>query len=182
MQDMAWFFGVIADTTPRMEISAIRRSAILSKCKRYRYVLKREWQPKLPGVLFVALNPSTADGEQDDPTVRRCIGFARSWGFGKLAIANLFALRSTDPSRLMRDDDPIGPENDRWLSDLAVQFTLTIAAWGAHEVAKDRAANVLRKLINVHHLGLTNAGYPKHPLYLPKITRPVRFSFADNFP
>lgn len=92
----------------------MQRSAIISECQRYRYVLERKWQPELPGVLFVALNPSTADGQHDDPTVRRCVGFARSWGFGKIVIANLFALRSSHPSVLLIDVDPIGPENDWW--------------------------------------------------------------------
>lgn len=180
MQDVTRVFRQIADTTVQMATSTIRRSAILSGCRRYRYVLEREWRADLPGVLFIALNPSTADGHQDDPTVRRCIGFAQSWGFGKLAIANLFALRSANPTILLCDDDPIGPENDRWLIELAGRFTLTVAAWGAHNSVKDRAADVLEMLINVHHLGLTNAGHPKHPLYLPKTTRPTRFKAACN--
>lgn len=180
MQDMTWVYGQIADTTVQMEPSTMRRSAIISECRRYRYVLEREWKADLPGVLFIALNPSTADGEQDDPTVRRCIGFAKAWGFGKLAIANLFALRSPDPTRLLCDDNPIGPENDRWLIELAGQFTLTVAAWGAHNSVRDRGADVLEMLVNVYHLGLTNAGHPRHPLYLPRTTRPTRFKSACN--
>ena len=124
---------------------------------------------------FVALNPSTADGQFDDPTVRRCVGFAKSWGFGKIVIANLFALRSSHPSLLSRDDDPIGPQNDWWLSELSVRFNFTIAAWGVHGSLKERAARVMPKLVNVHHLGLTTAGHPRHPLYLPKSARPVQF-------
>ena len=151
----------------------MHRSAIISECQRYRYALRREWQADLPGILFVALNPSTADGEYDDPTVRRCVGFAKSWGFGKLVIANLFALRSTHPSSLLHDEDPIGPQNDWWLTQLSARFSLTIAAWGVHGALKQRAAEVLPKLHNVHHLGLTNAGHPKHPLYLPKTARPI---------
>lgn len=152
----------------------MNRSAIISDCQRYRYVLKREWQHDLPGVLFVALNPSTADGEQDDPTVRRCVGFAKSWGFGKLIIANLFALRSSHPSLLLTDADPVGPQNDRWLCELSTEYDLTIAAWGVHGALRQRATEVLPRLCNVHHLGLTTAGHPKHPLYLPKTTRPTR--------
>jgi hypothetical protein len=152
----------------------MQRSAIISECQRYRYVLEREWQPELPGVLFVALNPSTADGQHDDPTVRRCVGFARSWGFGKIVIANLFALRSSHPSVLLIDVDPIGPENDWWLAELSSRFALTIAAWGVHGALRERAAEVLPRLSNVHHLGLTSAGHPKHPLYLPKATCPIR--------
>jgi hypothetical protein len=137
-------------------------------------VLEREWHADLPGILFVALNPSTADGQYDDPTVRRCVAFAKSWGFGKLAIANLFALRSSHPSLLSFDADPIGPQNDMWLTELSARFSLTIAAWGVHGGLKQRAAEVLPKLNNVHHLGLTNTGHPRHPLYLPKTTHPIR--------
>jgi hypothetical protein len=151
----------------------MRRSATISECQRYRYVLEREWQSKLPGVLFVALNPSTADAQLDDPTVRRCVGFAKSWGFGRIVIANLFALRSSHPSVLSIDADPIGPKNDWWLTELSARFDLTVAAWGVHGAFRRRAAEVLPKLTNVHHLGLTNAGYPRHPLYLPKTARPI---------
>lgn len=153
----------------------MQRSAIISPCQRYRYTLEREWAPELPGVLFVALNPSTADGTCDDPTIRRCIGFAKSWGFGKLVVANLFALRSSRPVMLSRDADPIGPQNDWWLTELSTRYDLTVAAWGVHGTLKQRAAEVLPKLRNVHHLGLTNAGHPRHPLYLSKATCPIQF-------
>jgi hypothetical protein len=152
----------------------MRRSAIISECQQYRYVLEREWEADLPGVLFVALNPSTADGQYDDPTVRRCVSFANSWGFGKLVIANLFALRSSHPSVLSLHADPIGPQNDWWLTELSARFSLTIAAWGVYGSLRERAAKALPKLQNVHHLGLTKAGHPRHPLYLPKTTRPNR--------
>lgn len=153
----------------------MQRTAVLSRCKVYRYVLAREWQSHLPGVLFVALNPSTADAVRDDATVRRCIGFATSWGFGRLAIANLFAFRSTDPDQLSDATDPIGPKNDWWLERLSAEFSLTVAAWGTHGSLFQRAAEVLPKLINVHHLGLTRQGHPRHPLYLPRTVKPVRF-------
>ena len=89
------------------------RSAAFSPCRRYRYCLSRVWNPKLPSVMFVGLNPSTADEQEDDPTVRRCIGFARNWNFGGLILVNLFAYRSTDPADLLRVDDPVGPGNDK---------------------------------------------------------------------
>jgi hypothetical protein len=152
----------------------MRRSAVISKCRQYRYMLGREWQTNLPGVLFIALNPSTADGLNDDPTVRRCIGFAQAWGFGGLVIANLFAFRSTLPHILLSAEDPIGPRNDRWLTRLSSRFSITVAAWGAHGSMRQRAAEVLPKLVNVHHLGLTRQGHPKHPLYLPKTAELVR--------
>lgn len=152
----------------------MRRFAIYSPCKRYRYVLRRVWDGGLPTVLFVALNPSTADHVTDDATVRRCIGFARDWGFGGLVIANLFALRSTDPSALARAADPIGPENDRWLALLSRRVRMTVAAWGVAGSLRRRAEEVLPKLVNVHHLGLTRDGQPRHPLYLPRSLRLIR--------
>lgn len=153
----------------------MERSAVLSKCRRYRYVLERIWQPTLPRVLIVGLNPSTADAVQDDPTVRRCIGFGRSWGFGGVVLANLFALRSTDPSLLLRVDDPIGPDNDRWLRVLSAQCTMTVIAWGVGGRLQQRADQVLPMLSNIHHLGLTNGGHPRHPLYLPRTIVPQPF-------
>lgn len=154
----------------------VRGSAVLSPCEQYRYVLEREWDAGLPVVLFIALNPSTADAANDDATVRRCIGFARTWGFGKLVIANLFALRSSDPSVLVGHVDPIGPGNDEWLVRLSSSYDLTIAAWGVHGVVRDRAAEVLPKLRDPHHLGLTLAGHPRHPLYLPATTMPIKLA------
>jgi hypothetical protein len=133
------------------------------------------WDDDLPRMLFVALNPSTADATNDDPTIRRCIGFARSWGFGGVIVANLFAYRSTDPAGLRRVADPIGPRNDWWLSKLSGESELTIAAWGIHGSLLERDQAVLPKLKNVHHLGLTRHGNPRHPLYLPKHARPIRF-------
>lgn len=148
-------------------------NAVFSRCRRYRYVLQRTWDANLPTVLFVALNPSTADEIQDDPTVRRCIGFARSWGFGRLVLANLFALRSTDPAALAVAQDPIGPRNNTWLRRLSSDAELTIAAWGVHGALRRRDQRVLAILRDVHTLGRTKAGHPRHPLYLPGSVRPV---------
>ncbi len=146
------------------------RSAVFSTCRRYRYVLRRTWDHSLPTVLFIALNPSTADETVDDPTIRRCIGFATDWGFGSLVVANLFALRSTDPKVLKKSCDPIGPRNDRWLRRLSGEAELTIAAWGVHGALRDRAAKVLPMLKHPYHLGQTRDGHPRHPLYLPSRT------------
>ena len=118
-------------------------------------------------MLFIMLNPSTADAELDDPTIRRCVGFAQRWGFQGLAVGNLFALRATDPQQLRRVADPIGPENDQhliWMSDDA---DVTIAAWGTPGAFRNRDQHVLGFLKGaVEHLGLTKQGHPRHPLYL----------------
>ena len=90
----------------------IVQSADFSACGTYRYALRRIWLPAAPQVLFIGLNPSTADEKSDDPTIRRCLGFARSWGYGGLIVANLFAYRATAPSALREARDPIGPLND----------------------------------------------------------------------
>lgn len=148
-------------------------SAILSPCRTYRYSLTREWGSGL-AVLFIGLNPSTADETMDDPTIRRCISFVREWGYARLHMANLFAFRATDPRDMKNASDPIGPENDRHLEALANDSILTIAAWGVHGTFCGRADAVLRMgLPRLHYLRRTKDGHPGHPLYLPKTLAPI---------
>lgn len=142
------------------------KTAIISKCEAYRYLLLRMWDIRKPTVLFVCLNPSTADAENDDPTLRRCVGFARSWGFGQVAIANLFAYRSTDPRVLRQIDDPIGPDNDYWLQKLSEGSKIIVAAWGNRGTLLSRAEQVEQMIPNMLCLGTTTTGQPKHPLYI----------------
>lgn len=150
--------------------SEIERGAVLSPCRRYRYQLTRTWDESLATVAFVGLNPSTADATLDDPTVRRCVGFARDWGFGSLVLVNLFALRSTAPAKLYSARDPVGPENNRWLR-LAREYAETVvAAWGVHGELHGREREVRRLVPNLRCLGRTSAGHPRHPLYLSKNT------------
>ena len=142
-------------------------SAVFSSCGRYRYSLTRKFFMGKGTVLFVMLNPSTADAETDDPTIRRCIGFARRWGFQELEVGNLFAWRATDPKELRQAEDPIGPENDRHLMHMSGAADAVIAAWGAHGAYQNRGRQVEGMLEGtVEHLGLTKQGHPKHPLYL----------------
>lgn len=143
--------------------------AVLSESGRYRYALTRTWAPAAGAVCFVMLNPSTADASEDDPTIRRCIGFARAWGFGRLEVVNLFAWRATDPAALRGVADPVGPENDGHIMRAARGAKLVIAAWGAHGALLERGEEVramLARRFVVHHLGLTKEGHPRHPLYL----------------
>lgn len=150
---------------------SVERSAVISDCGQYRYELRRTWEPLAEHAVFVMLNPSTADALVDDPTIRRCVGFARSWGCGGIVVANLFALRATDPAILTRTADPIGPENDETLDRLCAG-RLVIAAWGASvpDYWRHRPRAVTARLrergAHLHHLGLTKAGHPRHPLYL----------------
>jgi hypothetical protein len=148
-------------------------SAVISECSLYRYVLRRIWDKDGRSVLFVGLNPSTADASADDPTIRRCVRFARDWGYGSLIMANLFAYRATEPCVLPRVDDPVGPRNNWWLSILSRKVDLVIAAWGVHGTLLARDIEVLGKLSEVHCLGVTKAGHPKHPLYLPATVTPT---------
>lgn len=155
-----------------------KREAILSDCGRYRYVLSRSWDPAKPAVVFVMLNPSTADARFDDPTIRRCVGFARAWGYGKLLVGNLYALRATDPDELAAADDPVGPENAYWLNWLRRCGDITVAAWGAHKMAAARQAEVMDLLGGLHALRVTAKGMPGHPLYLPGDLTPTRWTYA----
>lgn len=141
--------------------------AILSKCGLYRYNLSRRWSDGKTCV-FVMLNPSTADASSDDPTIRRCIGFARREGCGGLVVVNLFALRATQPLALLAEKDPIGPMNDEFLIDAIVNSSgPAIAAWGAHGTFMDRADTVRRMTDKpLWALGVTKAGQPRHPLYV----------------
>ncbi len=151
--------------------------ATFSDDRLYRYVLTREWLTGEHVVAFIMLNPSTADAQQDDPTIRRCIGFAQDWGFRRLVIGNLFAFRSTDPMELLRVDDPVGPDNDDFLTKIRREAHMTVCAWGNRggyhgrgDIVKNQTARKRRRAF-----GLTKTGQPRHPLYLRAQQSLVRF-------
>ena len=149
------------------------REATLSPCRRYRYNLWRAWGKRENYVMFVGLNPSTADETADDPTIRRCVAYAKAWGYSRLCMTNLFAFRATQPADMMNADDPIGPENDAWLRELAKGASVIVAAWGVNSSFGGRH-NVVRQILpSLHYLRLTKDGHPGHPLYLSKTLRPV---------
>jgi hypothetical protein len=143
----------------------------------YRYDLWRTWSFGSSFALFVGLNPSTADETQDDPTIRRCVAFAKAWGYSGLCMVNLFAFRATKPEDMKRAADPIGPQNDYVLWERAGRANIVIAAWGAHGSYRGRAADVRRQLPNLHYLRLTKDGSPGHPLYLPKTLVPQPWAY-----
>lgn len=149
------------------------KDAVLSDCRTYRYALWRIWDDTKPYAMFIGLNPSTADEINDDPTLTRCIGFARSWGYGGVCMANLFALRSTDPATLKSVDDPVGAENDQWLKKLAEEAGIIVAAWGNKGSYLGRDQVVREAIDNLHYLRITYAGQPSHPLYLPGNLKPI---------
>ena len=149
-----------------------KTSANFSRCRQYRYALHRYWDESLGGLLLIGLNPSTADATHNDPTIRRCIGFARDWGFGSLCVANLFAYRATYPSDLKAAADSIGPRNNTWLRRLAREADLVVAAWGNDGRHLNRAAEVRKMLPDLHCIRMNSIGEPAHPLYLPKHLQP----------
>lgn len=154
-------------------------SAIISPCGAYRYELWRHFNPwKTRTVMFIGLNPSTADAAQDDATIRRCSAFAKAWGFGSLCMVNLFAFRATLPEDMFAAEDPIGEWNDDHLLRCAREADLIIAAWGVHGAHMARGDAVRRLIPNLQCLGLTQKGFPRHPLYLPSITEPRAWSEA----
>lgn len=152
--------------------------ATFSPCRTWRYTLTRRWGSG-PHCQFIGLNPSTATETEDDPTIRRCIRFARDWGYAALVMTNLFGLRSTDPRGLRKVADPVGPENDRYLIEIGRQAGIVIAAWGIHGMYQRRDLAVLDLLadqgVTLHCLGMTQGGFPKHPLYLPANSRPTGY-------
>lgn len=157
----------------------VTRAALISRDGRYRYRLERRWGEGEP-VNLVMLNPSTADELIDDATIRRCVGFAKSWDFQALVVTNLFAFRATDPRDLLdclkASGDPVGPANDRHILDAATESACVVAAWGGYGV-RHRADAVLKMLrsygIKVHYLKANKDLTPAHPLYLPGHLVPV---------
>lgn len=151
------------------------RSAEISQCGRFRWTLRREWDSAQPEqVAWIMLNPSTADAEVDDPTIRRCVGFSRDWGFGSLVVVNLFAYRTAYPRELRAAGFPVGERNDEVIRGAARGASLVVAAWGAesHPRARARARTVFDDLtcppneFEVYCLGTSSAGAPRHPLMM----------------
>jgi hypothetical protein len=151
----------------------------------YRYRLDRRWSGGEGVCGFIMLNPSTADERLDDPTIRRCIGFAKGWGYAGLIVGNLFALRATDPAVLLAARDPVGgAANARTLVDLIDEAALILCAWGQFAGVGEHGGNAIA-LVRArgrlpHCLGLTKHGAPRHPLYLPASTQPVIIESPPN--
>lgn len=163
------------------------RAAVLSGDGRYRYRLERALGKSERVACFVMLNPSTADAEKDDPTIRKCIGFARRWQCGRLVVVNLFAWRATDPAALKAVRDPVGAENDDHIIAAIEAAVLTggrtVCAWGVHGTLHDRNWQVLvmlrhrfsPQIANLRCLRLTKDGHPEHPLLVPYSVEPRPF-------
>jgi hypothetical protein len=160
------------------QYEGLERTAEISACGRYRWWLTRSWRSGGDGrrVCFLMLNPSRADGLVDDPTVRRCLGFARAWGFSSLSIRNLFPFRATDPTELRSAHDPVGGSRGDAEVQAAVTADLVLCAWGAG-VPFGRDRDALRLLAGkpLYCLGVTKGGHPRHPLYVKANQQPLSF-------
>lgn len=145
----------------------IDSGAELDDSRQYRYALWRVWDNTKPKVIFIGLNPSTADETTNDRTLKKCIHFAASWGFGGVYMANLFAYRATEPEDMKMAVEPIGKDNDYWLHELTQRCELTVAAWGNHGCFLNRSDEVKSRLTNLVCLKKNKSGEPAHPLYQP---------------
>ena len=148
----------------------MKKGAVIDKTGFYRYSLWREWDIDKSKIVFIMLNPSKADASMDDPTLRRCISFAKSWDYGSLIVVNLFAYRSSSPLELRQVDDPVGKQNDRYLKKAIKLADRVVVAWGNNGklMQRDRLVLELLSKLNIqpHCLGITKSGYPHHPLYV----------------
>jgi len=151
-------------------------TAVISACGKYRYLLTRPVSRRPQAVTFILLNPSTADATRDDPTIRRCIGFAQRWGCGQLVVLNLFGVRATDPADLKRAADPVGPKDEAWFARVSRKKAhggdwLVVCGWGVHGSHLGQDSTVLGWLaafgVKPVALGTTRDGHPRHPLYMP---------------
>lgn len=158
------------------------KSAVISACGSYRYELHRIWEINKPIVMFIMLNPSKADANNDDPTIRRCIDFAMRWGYGGIMVGNLFAYRATKPEELLSCIDPEGYDNSWHLVHMADKCKKIVCAWGNAPIIKKLRAN-LKQLNNdrLFCIKLSENGTPIHPLYLPKGLKPIPFNRLFGF-
>lgn len=161
--------------------------AIISPCGRYRYMLRRQWAASRRFVLWLMLNPSTADARTNDATIRRCMRFSREWGYDGLLVGNLYALRTPYPGDLFRGLDPVGPENDAHIQRLARYAAITVCAWGQPGPIDGRRWAVLRLLRErgahwpgLHYLTLNQNGEPGHPLRLPATLKPTKWDPVED--
>ncbi|HPE26695.1 DUF1643 domain-containing protein [Albidovulum sp.] len=163
----------------RHEVAGLASEARYSRCGTYRYLLSRRWGAG-GSLLYILLNPSTATEEHNDPTVERCERRARALGYGGFAVTNLFAFRATRPEDLKRAGAPVGPGNDEAILTAAAAAERLICGWGVHGCHLGRGDAVAMRLRaaghDLWHLGLTQAGEPRHPLYVAYAREPERWS------
>lgn len=148
-------------------INPDKKKAVISSCEKFRYTLYRgDCENPL---VFIMLNPSTADALIDDPTIRRCMGFANSGGYDGIIVVNLYAFRSPNPKDLLQTQDPVGSENDQYITSIVSKHKTVVCAWGSNALV-DRVNHVM-SILKQHEakvvcLGMNKNGSPKHPLYI----------------
>lgn len=162
-----------------------RGAAVLSACGRYRYRLTRTIGTGRRSICWIMLNPSIADADIDDPTMRKVIGFSTRWGYDRIAVVNLFAWRATKPRELRLADDPVGPENDSHIGMAVIDADMVVAAWGTERPSPiaERAFHVARRLlaaVDLHVIELTKYGSPRHPLMPAYTVAPVAWAMEER--
>ena len=157
-------------------MSFIHKNATFSSCRTYRYSLCRIWDKKKKYVLFIGLNPSTANEEADDPTIRRCVNYSKDWGYGGFMMVNLFAYRTTLPYNLKKVKYPVGGENDKYIVILSKKADITVAAWGNNGNLYSRDKQVFNLVSSLMCLRINKSGQPAHPLYLKKDLKLTKFA------
>lgn len=157
------------------------RGAELSPCGIYRYALTREWEDG-PCIAWLMFNPSTADATVDDATIRKCVGFSKRWGFGRLVVVNLYAVRSRDPKAVARTTDPVGPLNNYWITEALGESRQLICAWGCAQHMRGIDGRIIEVLkiareekVETLCLGQRKDSHPRHPLMLAYSTERVPF-------
>jgi hypothetical protein len=178
MKLTARFEEALVFETELHHVDSIESGAVFDVGGKYRYSLWRAWSAYNPRIAFILLNPSTADEERNDPTIRRCIGFARAWKFGSMEVVNLFAYRATDAKELLKIDNPVGEENNCYLVQAVERCSTVVVGWGSRGTLLGRDRQVLALLAgrkDVFCLGITKDGQPRHPLYVKGDTILVPF-------
>jgi hypothetical protein len=156
----------------------------LDNSHRFRYHLWRLWDEQAPRLCFIMLNPSTADHKKNDPTIARCVSFARDWHYGSLDVINLFAWRATDSSSLRKVKDPVGPLNDQIIMNVCERADSIVVAWGNHGALYERHMQVLELIprrLKPLCFGVTDRGQPRHPLYVAGATPLSAFDPFNQF-
>jgi len=166
--------------TSRSYLTMFYSDAIFSGDRIYRYALSRWWDEKKPAVMIIGLNPSTADENTNDPTIRRCIGFANRWGFGKLFVCNLFAYKATNPKDLFAYHEPIGNENDQMIMKISKEVQRVVLAYGNLGTFLNRHKKILSLVENPHYINISKRNLPMHPLYLKYTDQPIKYKRATR--
>lgn len=163
----------------RISTATIEGGAVFDGTGKYRYSLSRSWDRKLEKAVFIMLNPSKADAEINDPTIRRCISFAHKMNCGSLEVVNLFAYRTAYPQELRACRRPVGKLNDKYITEAAQNAAVIVVAWGNWGSLHRRNEEVLGLLqgsVPIMCFGMTLQGHPRHPLFLPADTRAIELA------